>query len=497
MVWTANQRRFAEAVSAFVFGNPFHSETSLKNLRLATTTAQRVRQTKGDHGASIPEPLDLVVDTAAGLLDGLSVDDHCGKLNDSEFSLYQDLVLFVMYYRFRDRFQQTIDRSDKQIDYYDDFCDQWNRYWADELIDRPPSYEAAHVFACLFQIRRAHHHIDQFIWGESPAIGQLRATIWESIFTHDFRRYGLLLYDRMEEVTTLVLGPSGSGKELVARAIGMSRHIKFDASSREFVEQFGGAFNPVNISALPATLVESELFGHKKGAFTGASKDHDGWFSECQQGHSVFLDEIGELSPEIQVKLLRVVQNREFCRIGETTSIPFSGKLIVATNRDLGHEIDEGRFREDLYYRLCSDVIRTPSLREQVSHDPKQLIGFAQRIALQHLANEAAAKDIAKDAFDWIEREMGFGYEWPGNFRELEQCVWNVLIRKSYRPINRGTLESDPTIEAIRSRRATAAQVLAHYCAAIYTQTGSYAAAAKIVQLDQRTVKRYVLQQHD
>jgi transcriptional regulator with AAA-type ATPase domain len=266
-----------------------------------------------------------------------------------------------MYYSFRDRFQDTISQSLKSSrhraaggpnNYYGDLEQLWKSCWKLEGLNHPSEYKCWHIFACLFQIRRAYFFIHEFIWGDSLPSQSLRAEIWESIFSHDFRRVGLLLYDRMEKIPTLIAGPSGTGKELTARAIGLSRHIPFDPESRQFTQPLDGIFHPVNIAALSPTVIESELFGHAKGAFTGAVKSRSGWFENCPRGHSVFLDEIGELSPELQVKLLRVVQNREFHRLGETTLREFTGNLIVATNRDFNRALAEGTFREDLYYRL-------------------------------------------------------------------------------------------------------------------------------------------------
>ena len=130
--------------------------------------------------------------------------------------------------------------------------------------------EASHLFACFFQIRRAFDLIFRHIIGASRPAANLRATVWQSIFTHDMRRYRRSLYRRMHDVTTLVTGPSGTGKELVARAIGLSRYIPFDPDREMFVADLDGSFHALNLSALSPTLIESELFGHRKGAFTGA-----------------------------------------------------------------------------------------------------------------------------------------------------------------------------------------------------------------------------------
>src|SRR5262249_38297977 len=162
----------------------------------------------------------------------------------------------------------------------------------------------------------------------------------------------------------LIIGPSGTGKERVAEAIGRSQYIPFDERKKEFKIgflnakkkavkiDFVKAFKPVNLSALSPSLIESELFGHVKGAFTGGLDDHDGRLEECPGHGALFLDEIGELTSEIQVKLLRVLQTRHFQRAGDNDDRRFRGKIIAATNRDLAAEMQARRFREDFYYRL-------------------------------------------------------------------------------------------------------------------------------------------------
>lgn len=502
-LWNAHERDFVQAVSDFVFTNPFAAADVETRLATARERAKLIAE-GGRHADEIGGRAELApVFTVASHLLAKVVDRPAPiDLSDAEFQLYQDLVLFVAYYRFRERFQQSIsssldeadasERSNPRIDYYGEFKRMWDSYWSGG-VGRPSSYVCAHVFACLFQIRRAHYHIQEYIWGDSVAIQKLRMTVWQSIFTHDFRRYGLLLYDRMENVTTMILGASGTGKELAARAIGMSRYIPFKPSTCQFEEDFGGAFHPVNIAALSPTIVESELFGHAKGAFTDAIKARAGWFELCKRGHTVFLDEIGELSPALQVKLLRVLQNREFQRLGETRVRKFSGKLIAASNRNFSHELASGRFREDLYYRLCADVITTPTLASQISGAPEKLRSLAHKIATRQLGDPEVATQVANDLMTWVESQLGVDYEWPGNFRELEQCVWNIAIRQSYHPVSNLHIErEDSTFAAIRRGEATVDAVINQYCRSVFDRTGSYAATARIVGLDQRTVKRRV-----
>jgi DNA-binding NtrC family response regulator len=161
------------------------------------------------------------------------------------------------------------------------------------------------------------------------------------------------------------------------------------------------AFFAVNLSALSPTLIESELFGHQRGAFTGAAQDRAGWLETCGRHGAVFLDEIGELDAAIQVKLLRVMQSRLFQRIGETTPRRFEGKVIAATNRDLAQEITAGRFREDLYYRICADLIATPTLREQLADAPEDLRNLL-RIVAGRVAGAAEADRLANEVAQWV-----------------------------------------------------------------------------------------------
>src|SRR5258708_17072029 len=146
------------------------------------------------------------------------------------------------------------------------------------------------------------------------------------------RRYRRTLFARMGEFATLITGPSGTGKELAARAIARSRYATFDEHTLLFANEGAALFFPINVSALSPTLVESELFGHRRGSFTGAIGDRKGWLEACQAAGSVFLDELGDLDPAIQVKLLRVIETRTFHPVGDTASRQFYGKLIAATN---------------------------------------------------------------------------------------------------------------------------------------------------------------------
>ena len=419
-----------------------------------------------------------------------------GSATSDELALYAYVVGQMLYWRYEgDLHQVHIDpaRGRRRLAFYERFHRDVEHFLTLDGIQLPWRVEPPHLFACFFQARRAFDLIFRNIIGRSKPAAKLRADVWQSIFTHDMRRYRRSLYRRMHDVTTLVTGPSGTGKELVARAIGLSRYIPFDPQRGMFATNLDGAFHAVNLSALSPTLIESELFGHRKGAFTGALADRVGWLESCPPLGTVLLDEIGELDPSIQVKLLRVLQTREFQRIGETAPREFKGKLIAATNRDLDAEMRAGRFREDLYYRLCADLIETPSLRDQLRDSPDELRNMVLFVSERVVGPDEAA-DLAEEVLTCIERDLGAGYAWPGNVRELEQCVCNVLVHKRYRPRTapEASEAADGVAAAWRDGDLTAKELLSRYCTRVYATTGSYQETARRLDLDRRTVKRSI-----
>ena len=212
------------------------------------------------------------------------------------------------------------------------------------------------------------------------------------------------------EATVLILGESGTGKELIARAL----HEK---SSRR-----NGAFVAINCGALPEGLLESELFGHVRGAFTGADRNKRGLFEEANNG-TLFLDEISETTPALQVKLLRALQEGEVRRVGDNHPFKVSGRLLAATNKDLAKLVAEGKFREDLYYRLKVFPIDLPALRDR-TEDILPLAEHFLRKAKKKLSSKAVK--FSADAAEALR-----AYRWPGNVRELEHVIERALIMAS------------------------------------------------------------------
>jgi len=208
--------------------------------------------------------------------------------------------------------------------------------------------------------------------------------------------------------TVLIRGETGTGKELIARAI----HSSSPRRDQPLVK--------LNCAAIPETLLESELFGHEKGAFTGADRRRPGRF-EVADGGSLFLDEIGDVSPAIQTKLLRVLQEREFERVGGTETVKVDVRVISATHQHLEHMVQEGRFREDLYFRLNVFPIHVPPLRERKGDIPELARFFLRRQAQE--AGRTRLEDITADAMARL-----VSYPWPGNVRELENVMERAVI---------------------------------------------------------------------
>ena len=357
---------------------------------------------------------------------------------------------------------------------------------------RKSDYCAENIFALFHQIHRAFNYIFDFIAGGSMAAAQMRSSIWQSIFTYDLRRYYRQMYSRMDSITTLICGESGTGKELVARSIAFSQFIPFNARKHKFEEVYLNCFHPVQLSAMPQTLVESELFGHAKGAFTGAISEVKGYFETCQKCGSIFLDEIGDVCPETQAKLLRLLQTRQFNRIGDARQLSFQGKVIAATNQDLFRLCQEGSFRNDLFFRICSDTIHTAPLRQLIDGQEDELRKFVVTLAKRMLDGEDA-QDFADKCGDWIMANLGVDYAWPGNVREMEQCLRNLLIRGEYRPpANDNATGHDSTEDFFSNCRMTADELMRRYIGAIHKREGTIAATATITGLDRRTVKKYL-----
>ena len=511
------ERRQVEAIAQIGYCNPFlperlNWERQALGARFQEGAAvMNLPSTTADEEKVFGNFL-LLLKLAQELADALRVRVLAGQCTrEDDQRLYRETILFMLYGKYFSLVnlsaEQRMSAESRQYGRsWEPFLKDYRWYLEIEGVELPGYFDPVHCFSIFRQLDRAFQHIFIFVLGGSMPMARLRSTIWESIFTHDMGRYIRGVYKTIGEITTLITGPSGTGKELVARAIGLSRYQKFNPTSKQFDDAHEPQMLAVNLSALSSTLIESELFGHCKGAFTGAVADRAGWLEVCGASGTVFLDEIGELEQSIQVKLLRVLQTQKFSRVGESKTRTFEGKFIAATNRALQSEIQGGRFREDLYYRLCADLIQTPTLHEQLVDRPEDLHELTRSIAARLLRHVPAEVDaLASEAVAWIEQHLGIDYPWPGNIRELEQRVKNVLIRKPDCPPNRAAGYSAPNgnaaqaaqsdgsfVKALLAGDLTLDEVTQGYAAHVYQQTKRFDLAASKLGVNWRTVRSKV-----
>jgi hypothetical protein len=466
---TSADREFFAVLADIVYGNPFSTRRAEAILRLAP-------------GAN---PSDLMSDPEALLrvveprLAPWRRDGGLARLSGEERELLRPAFLYACFHFARAQLDAHIERQMLQAGAPLQFP------FAEEMVANLiangfPQEITARYVALLFQLRRASYFIYWSLGGRSESMRRLREALWNNIFTHDMRGFDAALWNHMEDFSTLLFGETGSGKGQAAAAIGRSGFIPYLAESRRFAANFTETFIAINLSQFPETLIESELFGHRKGAFTNAIDNYAGVFGRCSPHGALFLDEIGEVTIPVQIKLLQVLQERTFTPLGDREKKRFSGRVVAATNRPLAELREQGRFRDDFFYRLCSDVIEVPTLRQRLAESPAELEQLV-KLLLEPIAGERATILLDR-VMEALKRDLPSDYAWPGNVRELEQAVRRVLLTGCYKPAAPGSREAvDPE------------ELLSGYSAMLYERLGSYAAVAERTGLDPRTSRKYVL----
>lgn len=352
--------------------------------------------------------------------------------------------------------------------------------------------EIKHYIAMWYQLRRAFFFINIGLVGSSPCMTNFKERLWNNVFTYDLDLYNTHLWNRMEDFSTLILGETGTGKGTAAAAIGRSGFIPFDEDRHVFVESFTGSFVSLNLSQFSEGLIESELFGHKKGAFTGAVEDHEGVLNRCSPYGAIFLDEIGEVPVPVQIKLLKVLEERMFSPVGSHKEYRFKGRIIAATNRSFEDVSTQDILRDDFFYRLCSDIIIVPPLRQRIKEDAKELDDLLSHSLERITGSQSPA--MMSMVRKTIVKQLGKHYAWPGNVRELGQCVRRILLNRSCiigQQDNWKGQESQLAKE-MEMGDLDAQSLLKKYCQMLYDRFGTYGEVARRTKLDRRTVKKYI-----
>jgi DNA-binding NtrC family response regulator len=480
---SAQEREFFALVNQAVFANPFGDERVEIDLKIAGLFP----------GVPERERIDKAIAKIAMTMERFEKEgrDNINHYSGKDRRLIENSFLYDFFNQFIDHFDRHIGdqieagKTSLRVPFAGEaFAYLSRRGFNSEDIRR--------YFEVVYQLRRAYFFIDRSLVGRSPGMREVRRKLWNNVFTQDIEFYNAYLWDRMEDFSTLILGDTGTGKGTAAAAIGRSGFIPFDEKQDAFAESFTESFIFLNLSQFPENLIESELFGHKKGAFTGAVEDYEGIFDRCSRYGAILLDEIGEVSIPVQIKLLQVLQERVFSPVGSHDEHRFQGRVIAATNRPLEQLRGQGRMRDDFFYRLCSDIITVPPLHQRIQEDPGELDDLLAH-TVQRLLGKPSA-ELSKMVRLVIDQHLGADYHWPGNVRELEQCVRQVLLNQVYLGDQEAAAQdlNSQLIRGIQNGNIEAQQLMAGYCFLLYGRHGTYEAVARRANLDRRTVKRYV-----
>src|SRR5262245_54097165 len=476
-------REFVQWVSSAAFVNPFSEERYELDLKIAG-------QFKNEDERG--EFLTRAVSDRVRRLEGQGHATLRAYAGD-ERELMRNVFLFEVFHRFYGQLDQVIVDQTKAGD------DPVRVGFAPDalalLAGRGFSpAESLRFFGIFFQLRRAFFFIQRGLPCERRCMREFRRHLWDNLFTHDVRWYDRYLWNRMEDFSTLLLGETGTGKGTAAAAIGRSGFVPFDEKRGRFAESFTHSFIALNLSQYPESLIESELFGHKKGAFTGAVDEHEGVLSRGSPHGAIFLDEIGDVSTPVQIKLLQVLQERTFSPVGSHEKLRFRGRVIAATNQSLDGLRDKKLFREDFFYRLCSDVIRVPPLRQRLEESKAELDDLLEHLVTRMTGE--SAPELVELVREVLEKGVGPDNGWPGNVRELEQAVRRILLTRRYETDRGATARSvrDELAAGIDRGSLDADALLSAYCALLHQRHGTIEEVARRTHLDRRTVKRYLAQ---
>jgi len=480
---TAAERDFFAIVHQAVLANPFSDKRASTDLKIAGMFPNVSRD----------KIIQKAVAEVRKKILGMEKNNRADlkKFSGQDRQILIAAFLFDIFHFFLERFDQLIldqinhNKKPPKVSFAAEALSLFNKRGFDSDVSN-------HLFSLCFQLRRAYYFIDRGLVGQSPCMKKMREDLWNNVFTCDLDLYNQYLWNRMEDFSTLILGETGTGKGAAALAIGRSGYIPYDEKTGCFAESFTQSCVSLNLSQFPENLIESELFGHKKGAFTGAVDDHKGIFNRFSKYGSIFLDEIGEVSIPIQIKLLKVLEERLFSPVGSHKEYRFEGRIIAATNRSITTMSQQSLLRDDFFYRLCSDIIEVPTLQQRISENAGELDDLLA-FTIERITGRTSLDLLAmtkRTIFD----QLGKGYQWPGNVRELGQCVRRILLKRSYK--NFFGKKSDVTtpgfLKDMENGNIDAKNLIKTYCRLLYDKFGTYGEVARRTGLDRRTVKKHI-----
>ncbi|MCD4741811.1 MAG: sigma 54-interacting transcriptional regulator [Desulfobacteraceae bacterium] len=479
------ERRFFKTVYHAAFASPFSTLREKLDLKIAGLFPSATRR----------ESIDKCIQEIDSRIKQLEIQ---GRANINSFlgrdqTIMKIVFLFDIFHKFRDDFDQLIldqiNAEDKPVEV------SFGNVTISLLQKRGFSAKRAiHYLGLTYQLRRAFYFISTALVGTSSCMIKFKNHLWNNIFTDDINLYDNFMWNKMEDFSTLLLGETGTGKGTAAMAIGRSGFIPYNVKTQRFEESFMHAFNSLNLSQFPEALLESELFGHKKGAFTGAVDNYQGVFDRCSPHGSIFLDEIGEIPNHVQIKLLQVLQERIFTPVGSHVKCRFQGRVIAATNKSVKDILSGKVLRDDFYYRLCSDIIEVPPLSERIKEAPAELDTLLAFTVDRMTGTKS--QNLIDRVKRVINKDLGEDYTWPGNVRELEQCVRSVLLKRSYQgealdlkpPANL----TEQLIADIKNKNIDIPSLISGYCTILYEHYGTYEKVARKTGLDRRTIKKHI-----
>lgn len=504
-IFSPRERPLAQSLARLILENPFEDDRHRLEREILGISGR-------DHSdrselASILALLEDLLRSCRAQLQESPV-----QAGSADATLYQELVLLHLFYQHGRDFDRLIEVShgrgsaDQRIPFYERFIRELGYWLPGGLSGECAAIGEARIFALFFQVRRAFQHLFQDIVGTSPAAQRLRARLWQSLFTVRMDRYRRSLVGRMADVVTTLTGPGGVGKGRVAHALALSRYIPFNPQRSEFEHDFLRGFVPIQVDAHQNGVLERHLLRNAlpatataRNTATAASSEsaNDAALSDALEQvtayGTLFFDEITRIEPALQGIILALLHLRGRPPAGQSTSQFYQGYLVFASKVDLAAAVERGQLSEELYFRIGADRIQLESLASTLAEYPSELDKLVLNCA-RKLAGADEAPALTDEVLQAIKRDLPPNYEWPGNYRELEQCVRSVLMHGNYTPVPLSTQSSPSALLAGEFERGSLSvdALLSRYITHLFAHTPNYEELGRKLGIDRRTVKKYV-----